>query len=52
MEFGSTIVTMGEEETVAAAPATETKPLSERDIRVSDAEREHVVEVLKKAIGR
>jgi len=52
VEFGSTIVTMGEEETVAAAPATETKPLSERDIRVSDAEREHVVEVLKKAIGR
>jgi hypothetical protein len=43
---------MGEEETTVAAPVTETKPLSERDIRVSDAEREHVVEVLKKAIGR
>ncbi|RSN58950.1 hypothetical protein DMH01_23425 [Amycolatopsis sp. WAC 04182] len=38
---------MGEEE----QPATETKPLTGRDIRVSDAEREHVVEVLQKAIG-
>lgn len=44
---GSTIVGMGEEE----QPATETKPLTGRDIRVSDAEREHVVEVLQKAIG-
>ncbi|MFD5243147.1 DUF1707 domain-containing protein [Amycolatopsis sp. NPDC058340] len=38
---------MGEEE----QPTTETKPLTGRDIRVSDAEREHVVEVLQKAIG-
>ncbi|KZB84933.1 DUF1707 SHOCT-like domain-containing protein [Amycolatopsis regifaucium] len=38
---------MGEEE----QSTTETKPLSGRDIRVSDAEREHVVEVLQKAIG-
>ena len=43
---------MGEEETVAAEPLTETKPLSERDLRVSDDEREHVVGVLQKAIGR
>ncbi|MGY6657148.1 DUF1707 SHOCT-like domain-containing protein [Amycolatopsis sp. TRM77291] len=38
---------MGEEE----QSTTETKPLTGRDIRVSDAEREHVVEVLQKAIG-
>jgi len=31
---------------------TETRPLSPRDLRVSDTEREHVVEVLQKAIGR
>ncbi|HET6499252.1 MAG TPA: DUF1707 domain-containing protein [Amycolatopsis sp.] len=31
---------------------TETKPLSPRDIRVSDEDREHVVAVLQKAIGR
>lgn len=31
---------------------TGTKPMSPRDLRVSDAEREHVVEVLQKAIGR
>lgn len=31
---------------------TETRALSPRDLRVSDAEREHVVEVLQKAIGR
>lgn len=31
---------------------TETKPLSPRDLRVSDEEREHVVAVLQKAIGR
>lgn len=31
---------------------TETKPLSPRDFRVSDEEREHVVGVLQKAIGR
>ncbi|MEU4248529.1 DUF1707 domain-containing protein [Amycolatopsis sp. NPDC026612] len=43
---------MGEEETAAAEPVTETKPLSERDLRVSDDEREHVVGVLQKAIGR
>jgi len=39
---------MGEED----KPLTETKPLSERDLRVSDDEREHVVGVLQKAIGR
>jgi hypothetical protein len=39
---------MGEEETVVAG----TKPLSDRDLRVSDDEREHVVGVLQKAIGR
>ncbi|WP_439385080.1 DUF1707 SHOCT-like domain-containing protein [Amycolatopsis lexingtonensis] len=43
---------MGEEENAAAERATETKPLSERDLRVSDDEREHVVGVLQKAIGR
>ncbi|SFW53914.1 DUF1707 SHOCT-like domain-containing protein [Amycolatopsis australiensis] len=43
---------MGEEETAAAEPVTETRPLSERDLRVSDDEREHVVGVLQKAIGR
>ncbi|WP_326945384.1 MULTISPECIES: DUF1707 SHOCT-like domain-containing protein [unclassified Amycolatopsis] len=43
---------MGEEETTTVQPATETKPLSERDLRVSDDEREHVVGVLQKAIGR
>ncbi|UOX87276.1 DUF1707 domain-containing protein [Amycolatopsis sp. FBCC-B4732] len=43
---------MGEEENAAADRATETKPLSERDLRVSDDEREHVVGVLQKAIGR
>ncbi|SEP51997.1 DUF1707 SHOCT-like domain-containing protein [Amycolatopsis saalfeldensis] len=42
---------MGEEETTAAETATETKPLTARDIRVSDDEREHVVGVLQKAIG-
>jgi hypothetical protein len=46
---------MGEEETVetglAASATSETKPLSDRDLRVSDAEREHVVGVLQKAIG-
>ncbi|HVW42325.1 MAG TPA: DUF1707 domain-containing protein [Amycolatopsis sp.] len=31
---------------------TETKPLSPRDYRVSDEEREHVVGVLQKAIGQ
>lgn len=31
---------------------TETKPLDPRNIRVSDEEREHVVAVLQKAIGR
>ncbi|OXM74691.1 MULTISPECIES: DUF1707 SHOCT-like domain-containing protein [Amycolatopsis] len=31
---------------------TGTKPMSPRDLRVSDAEREYVVEVLQKAIGR
>ncbi|GAB3574023.1 DUF1707 domain-containing protein [Amycolatopsis endophytica] len=31
---------------------TGTRPLSPRDLRVSDAEREHVVAVLQKAIGR
>lgn len=31
---------------------TETKPLRARDFRVSDEEREHVVTVLQKAIGR
>ncbi|WP_158879623.1 DUF1707 SHOCT-like domain-containing protein [Amycolatopsis anabasis] len=31
---------------------TGTRPLSPRDLRVSDAEREHVVGVLQKAIGR
>lgn len=31
---------------------TETKPLGPRDFRVSDEEREHVVGVLQKAIGR
>jgi hypothetical protein len=41
---------MGEEETVSAS--TGTKPLSDRDLRVSDSEREHVVGVLQKAIGR
>ncbi|GAA4550661.1 DUF1707 SHOCT-like domain-containing protein [Amycolatopsis samaneae] len=41
---------MGEEE--AAETVTETKPLGPRDLRVSDSEREHVVEVLQKAIGR
>jgi hypothetical protein len=49
------ILGMGEEETVetgAAGSSTgETKPLSDRDLRVSDAEREHVVGVLQKAIG-
>ncbi len=49
---GSTIATMGEEDTAATQPVTETKPLSERDLRVSDDEREHVVGVLQKAIGR
>jgi len=39
---------MGEED----KPVTETKPLNERDLRVSDDEREHVVGVLQKAIGR
>nr|WP_026360534.1 DUF1707 domain-containing protein [Amycolatopsis nigrescens] len=29
-----------------------TQPLNPRDLRVSDAEREHVVDVLQKAIGR
>ncbi|WP_033291419.1 DUF1707 SHOCT-like domain-containing protein [Amycolatopsis jejuensis] len=43
---------MAEEETTAAETATETKPLTERDIRVSDDEREHVVGVLQKAIGQ
>ncbi|MYW92218.1 DUF1707 domain-containing protein [Amycolatopsis rubida] len=43
---------MAEEETTAAQPATETKPLTARDIRVSDDEREHVVGVLQKAIGQ
>ncbi|GLY36360.1 hypothetical protein Amsp01_023840 [Amycolatopsis sp. NBRC 101858] len=43
---------MGEEENAAAEPVTETKPLGERDLRVSDDEREHVVGVLQKAIGR
>jgi hypothetical protein len=47
---------MGEEETVetgtAASVSAEPKPLSDRDLRVSDAEREHVVGVLQKAIGR
>lgn len=38
---------MGEEE----QPSAETKPLTGRDLRVSDSEREHVVEVLQKAIG-
>ncbi|MEC3974661.1 DUF1707 SHOCT-like domain-containing protein [Amycolatopsis sp. H20-H5] len=38
---------MSEEENTA----TETKPLNQRDLRVSDDEREHVVEVLQKAIG-
>lgn len=42
---------MAEEETTGAETATETKPLTARDIRVSDAEREHVVGVLQKAIG-
>jgi hypothetical protein len=42
---------MAEEESTGAAPATETKPLTERDLRVSDDEREHVVGVLQKAIG-
>jgi hypothetical protein len=42
---------MGEEETTTAETATETKPLTARDIRVSDDEREHVVGVLQKAIG-
>ncbi|MDT7724691.1 MAG: hypothetical protein QOI21_1267 [Actinomycetota bacterium] len=41
---------MGEDETVSASAAT--KPLSDRDLRVSDNEREHVVGVLQKAIGR
>ncbi|MFE0019962.1 DUF1707 domain-containing protein [Amycolatopsis sp. NPDC059021] len=41
---------MGEEE--ATETVTETKPLGPRDLRVSDSEREHVVEVLQKAIGR
>jgi hypothetical protein len=40
---------MGEEETDGT---TGTTPLSQRDWRVSDAEREHVVGVLQKAIGR
>lgn len=44
------MVGMGEEETVSAS--TGTKPLSDRDLRVSDSEREHVVGVLQKAIGR
>jgi hypothetical protein len=44
------MVVMGEEETVSAS--TGTKPLSDRDLRVSDSEREHVVGVLQKAIGR
>jgi hypothetical protein len=39
---------MSEEEITA----TETKPLNQRDLRVSDDEREHVVEILQKAIGR
>jgi hypothetical protein len=50
---------MGEEETsttetpeATEAPRPETKPLSQRDLRVSDDEREHVVGVLQKAIGR
>ncbi|WP_326567337.1 DUF1707 domain-containing protein [Amycolatopsis rhabdoformis] len=42
---------MAEEETTGAETATETKPLTARDIRVSDDEREHVVAVLQKAIG-
>ncbi|QRP46100.1 DUF1707 domain-containing protein [Amycolatopsis sp. FDAARGOS 1241] len=42
---------MAEEETTGAEAATETKPLTARDIRVSDDEREHVVGVLQKAIG-
>ncbi|MDT8910479.1 DUF1707 domain-containing protein [Amycolatopsis sp. PS_44_ISF1] len=42
---------MGEEETTTADTATETKPLTARDIRVSDDERDHVVGVLQKAIG-
>jgi hypothetical protein len=33
-------------------PKAEAKPLRHRDWRVSDAEREHVVDVLQKAIGR
>jgi hypothetical protein len=41
---------MGEEE--ATNTSTGTKPLSDRDLRVSDDEREHVVGVLQKAIGR
>ncbi|MCU1685717.1 MAG: hypothetical protein JWQ81_6456 [Amycolatopsis sp.] len=36
----------------AEAPNAEPKPLSQRDLRVSDEEREHVVGVLQKAIGR
>jgi hypothetical protein len=44
------MVHMGEEETIGAG--TGTKPLSDRDLRVSDDEREHVVGVLQKAIGR
>ncbi|GAA1969380.1 DUF1707 domain-containing protein [Amycolatopsis minnesotensis] len=35
-----------------AAAGVSTKPLNPRDLRVSDAEREHVVAVLQKAIGR
>ncbi|HWD04521.1 MAG TPA: DUF1707 domain-containing protein [Amycolatopsis sp.] len=42
---------MAEEETTGAEAATETEPLTARDIRVSDDEREHVVGVLQKAIG-
>ncbi|QWF80513.1 DUF1707 SHOCT-like domain-containing protein [Amycolatopsis sp. CA-230715] len=40
---------MGEDQ---AETAVSTKPLNPRDLRVSDAEREHVVAVLEKAIGR
>lgn len=40
---------MGEEETDGTVRTT---PLSQRDLRVSDAEREHVVGVLQNGIGR
>lgn len=44
---------MGETSTSdQAGPAVRSTPIPPRDLRVSDAEREHVVSVLHKAVGR